>query len=65
MMRVYLMRAEALERAKELFRQREGFHGFEVWDRARRVYSFPGKVVLDAFVLSGGATGALGPPGYR
>jgi hypothetical protein len=56
MIRVYLMRnghiasaetlevesdAEALERAKALFNQREGFHGFEVWDRTRRVYSYP------------------------
>lgn len=55
-MRVYFMRdghivsaevlsvesdAEALERAKTLFSQREGFHGFEVWDRTRKVHTYP------------------------
>ena len=38
--------AEALERAKALFSQREGFHGFEVWDRARRVHSYRADEVL-------------------
>jgi hypothetical protein len=33
--------AEALEQARALFDEREGFHGFEVWDRARRVHSYP------------------------
>jgi hypothetical protein len=32
--------AEALERATALFRERAGFHGFEVWDRARRVHCY-------------------------
>jgi hypothetical protein len=55
-MRVYFMRgghivsaevlavesdAEALERAKTLFSQREGFHGFEIWDQARCVHRYP------------------------
>ncbi len=33
--------AEAVQRAEVLFREREGFHGFEVWDRTRRVHCYP------------------------
>jgi pentatricopeptide repeat protein len=33
--------AEAIRRAQALFRAREGVHGFEVWDRMRRVHCYP------------------------
>jgi hypothetical protein len=34
--------AEVIQQAKTLFREHQGrFEGFEVWDLARHVYSFP------------------------